>query len=68
MITPEKKQEILERLKGVSIREMCQRAGIKRNTFYAVLNNESSKYEAVEAVLDEAEKEKINIKNKINAL
>lgn len=68
MITPEKKQEILRRLEGVNVREMCQRAGVKRNTFYATLNNESSQYEVIEAVLEEAEKEKANIQNKVNSL
>lgn len=68
MITPEKKQEILLKLNGINIREMCNRTGVKRNTFYAVLNNESSRYEVVEAVIAEAEKEKTKIKQTINSL
>jgi len=68
MITPEKRYDILERLKSVNTVEMCRRAGVKRRVFYAVLNGESSRYEVVEAVLAEAEKEMAAITEKINAL
>lgn len=70
MFTAEKRKEILKRLKvpGISVQELCERAGVRRSQFYAVLRNESSALEAVEAVIAQAEKEKAEIDNRINSL
>ncbi|TWF38827.1 hypothetical protein FHW36_10648 [Chitinophaga polysaccharea] len=68
MITPEKRREILDRLKEVDTSEMCRRAGVKRRTFYAVLDNESSHYEVVEAVLQQADIELNSRLEKVNSL
>ncbi len=73
LLSNDKKQEIREVLDQVKrgaggITKICKQAGVKRRTVYAVLNGESSDYDALKKVITQAKKAIKDREKKIQSL